>query len=513
MADTRIAAGEVELTQVADAFNHLHIAPGLRPRPIRWLVLSQFCLQSAMNGVQWILFANRSDQSTVFFGMTKLQLDWLSMVFYLAIPTTAVLGVVWLDKYGVKSSVTIASVLNLIGGLLKIVAALWSRNFGTLLLSSILPALAQAFFLPVPAALSCVWFADDERTLATMLASIATPCGGAVGLLLAPVFVNAERQDVHAFVSLFIAVTALNVLDTTLIVFAIPAAPSHPPSESARIRREVTAQQPTVALGDRVRKVVAEVLPYLRQPRTVALVLGCGTSIGCMWSVSTLLAQLLQPFGVSQAVVGWTGFFNVFLAVPFGMAVSRYVDRERVYKAPLLVLCAAVVGTLGLLTLLFVVQPTQGVAIYATALVVALGSPHNAILPIALEAAAETTFPMNENVCGALVVSVAGAIAVVIVSTLAQVLAASPDPRRSAVAAWVCIVAISVFAFVLVLLGHVDLKRKQSSGAAAPEHAARRPSYVAPAGDSASLDQPLVTPSTIVVGAARRQRSDTADEK
>ena len=436
-----------------------------RPGPrtaMRWLALAQFCLQSFMNGVQWILLSNLTTQATAFFGMSNTQLDWLSTSFYVVYLATTAVGIAWFDVHGVRASLKVASLLNLVGGLLKIVAALWVRNFPMLLLSSVVAGTAQSFFLPVPAALSCVWFADDERTLATTIAATFNPLGGAAGLLLAPLFVNATHNDARAFVTLFVAVTLLNVVDTVLVFCVIPDTPEHPPSESARVRRVVTGRQSDIAFGDRVRRIIDEAAPFLKQPRVLALLVGCGAAAGNLWSFSTLLAQLMQPFGVSQAGVGYIGGANVALSIPVCVAVARYADVHRVYKPPLLVALGFIVSLTGLLALLLVVLPDY--AVYSCYVVgTLLGGPQNVVLPIAFEALAETTFPMNENVCGALVLSFAEVFAIVLMNVFGSTLSAPGDQKASATKVWIAMVGINVLAFVIVALARVELKRKQQT--------------------------------------------------
>jgi hypothetical protein len=425
--------------------------------PLRAAALAQLCLCSWNNGLQWIVFSNVVAQTQRTFGISAVQVDSLLSFFYFAFIAFAFVAITIFDMRGTRVSLIVASSCNLAGGLLKLLAT-WYPSYALLLVSQLVAGTAQCFFLPVPAALSAAWFGDDERTLATTIASISNPLGGAAGLLLVTLFVNETHGDAAAFRSLFTALSIVNAVDFALAV-VLPHGPPSPPSRAAEVRQLVTQRNAEVPLCERLVRIAREGLAPLRDLDSAMLLFGAGTAAACYWTLTTLFAQITSPFGVSQQTVGVVGLLNVVVGIPVGIVVSRLVDARRMYKPVQLVTMGCIVFFVALMVLLLLVAPDSA-ALHAPILYVVLGAAQNLILPIAFEAAAETTFPLCENVAGASVLMVAEVMAVVLSATLPQLFSiASMTARDSAVVVVCVLLAGNVVALCAVLRSRVFLRR------------------------------------------------------
>ena len=202
--------------------------------PIRWAVLFQYSLLSFLNGVQWICLAVCVHQATERFRITTYQVDITVACFYFMFVLTACAGVAFFDRYGIKKSLIVANACNVMGFAVKLLVSLLELEgdtaFAVLLLSQCVSGFAQAFFLPVPSALSCLWFPDTERTVATAIAAGSNPLGGAAGFLITGAFVSKERHGWADFNLFFAVMFAVNVLDSLLLFCVVPESPAIAPS-------------------------------------------------------------------------------------------------------------------------------------------------------------------------------------------------------------------------------------------------------------------------------------------
>jgi sugar phosphate permease len=86
--------------------------------------------------------------------------------------------------------------------------------------------------------LATVWFADDERALATTIGSLSTPVGAIMGMITGPMFISDSDKYSHylgrkhmvdyMFISSII-ITCMNIG----VLFCFREKPSVPPSQAA----------------------------------------------------------------------------------------------------------------------------------------------------------------------------------------------------------------------------------------------------------------------------------------
>jgi predicted MFS family arabinose efflux permease len=98
--------------------------------------------------------------------------------------------VIWvLNRWGTKSAILYSSIVLVIGNWI-IYAGAATKNFDVNIAGTVIHSLAMPFILSVPTRYSRQWFADNERTLATALPSLAYPLGSGVGALTGPYMVK-----------------------------------------------------------------------------------------------------------------------------------------------------------------------------------------------------------------------------------------------------------------------------------------------------------------------------------
>jgi MFS family permease len=415
----------------------------------RWIVLAVFSCFSASNAIQYASFGPVVDQAKSEFSMRAIEVNALSLSYGSSYALLGFLGCGTLERLGLTKNLFIGNVLNVIGALLKFVAPLAVPHFWILMIAQIFNAFAQLFMLSVPPLLASQWFPTTERTVATAIASMANNVGTALGMILPPLIVLNSSTPREGFIWMFLMQLIICVV-LAILTFLLPAHPSVPPSEEA----EVVAAEESALIGtpEEHKSEWQKLLAILRAAKTLLvtnstfrwLLLGSSVPIAAGWALSTVLAQLMLPFGVSETIAGWAGFASLIAGTICAFFFGMYIDRKRRYKGPILLLLAAASVTLAVM-LIGMYFGNQNAAIASAVIFYTLcGTFSNAIIPVFLEYAMECTFPAPESISSTAIMVFSNALAFVSILVASAVLGNTPG--RSEATAAICIF-IGAFAF------------------------------------------------------------------
>lgn len=235
----------------------------------------------------------------------------------------------------------------------------------------ILIGLAQPFVLSAPTRFSDLWFSPRGRVSATAIASLANPFGGALGQLINP-FLASHPKDI-APMTLYIAVISSVAAIPSLF---IPAKPPTPSSASS------------THISPSLRKSLG--LLY-RNPNFVLLLFPFAVYVGFFNSISSLLTQILTPYNFSETESGIAGALLILVGLVAAAVTSPLIDRSKKY----LLLIKCLVPLIAICDLAFIWAPgTRSVAAPYVILSV-LGAACFSLVPVALEWAAEITWPVG----------------------------------------------------------------------------------------------------------------------
>ncbi|CUG93013.1 MFS transporter, putative, partial [Bodo saltans] len=366
------------------------------------------------------------------------------------------------------------SLLNVAGAGLKLGLAVALPRYGVLIAAQCVLAVAQIFLLSAPPLVADEWFPPHQRAAATAIGSMANNVGIALGMLLAPLMVTQDTSATsHDFVGFLVLQLVLSAVPLLGIVFGMPSAP--PP-----LLRGVTqpASHENVSTIDAMRRVATTLLALLRHRDYRLLLVSFSISIGSIWAMSSLLAQVLQPFGVSNKTAGFMGAGNLAAGAVVAVTVGRWIDKHRSYKAPLL--AANFVNALALsimclgMTLWFPdsssstattssSSTTTGAKAAIFALYVIAGTAQNTVIPVCFEYAMEVTFPLPNSVPGGLLMAGGNLVALLMVLVGSDMLgSAAVATQEEAVNAFAMVLGIAAVGGIVVLGAGETLARMTS---------------------------------------------------
>ncbi|KAF1845325.1 MFS general substrate transporter [Cucurbitaria berberidis CBS 394.84] len=336
----------------------------------RWLGLGQLVLLNIVVSWDWLTFAPVSSTSATYFNVSETAINWLSTAFLFSF-VVACPFVIYLLHRGPKDAIIASSVLLLLGNWVRYAGTQANGGiYGLVMFGQILIGLAQPFVLAAPTRYSDMWFTESGRVGATALASLANPFGGALAQLINP-FLGSIPQMV-----LIISIIATAACIPSLF---IPAAPPSPPTASSSLSRTPT---------------VESLKHMMRSPPFYILFLTFSTYVGFFNAFSTLLNQILYPYGFSEDEAGICGAVLIVVGLVTAAITSPLLDRTHAYLQGIKILCPLIAASY--LAMIWAPQTRTIAAPYV--LSAFLGASSFGLLPVALEYLVEITFPASAEV-------------------------------------------------------------------------------------------------------------------
>ncbi|KAI1095624.1 MFS general substrate transporter [Rostrohypoxylon terebratum] len=344
----------------------------------RWFGLVQITLLNIIVSWDWLTFSPVSQNAAIYYNTSESAINWISTAFmfsFCIIFPAAIYALHW----GPKPSIMASAVLILAGNWIRY-AGSHSRDgglYGVVMFGQILTGLAQPFVLSAPTRYSDMWFTNRGRVAATALASLANPFGAALGQLVVP-FMVAEPGDVSNAVLYVAIISSVAALPS----FFIPTAPPTPPGPSG--------STPKATLQDSLR--------LLKSLEIWLILIPYAVYVGFFNSISSLLNQIMMPYGFSSDDAGIAGALLIVVGLVASAITSPILDRTKAF----LLAIRISVPVIALSYLVFIWMPgTRDIAGPYVVLSI-LGASSFSLVPVALEFLCELGHPMSPEVTSAI---------------------------------------------------------------------------------------------------------------
>ncbi|RUS84086.1 hypothetical protein EGW08_008125 [Elysia chlorotica] len=345
----------------------------------RWFILSAIVVVNFTNALIWIMFSPVTDQTSKYFHITPMDVNWLSLVYLVASVPSGFVASWMLDTFGLRASIISAAWLNLIGSALRNLTVFSfvpsSSQFAVLITGQTIAACGQTFIMFTPAKVAALWFPDSQRTLATTIASMSNTLGVLAANLMSPTIVK-KPSDIGTMMYVCTGVSLLGVLMSTCGVCS--SLPPSPPSPSA------AAQSEPFFLG--IKKLKGNYHYWL-------LTFSVGGGLALFTSNTTFLEQILCPQNYSNGFAGLCGALMIAFGAVGAVVAGLIADKTRKFEEVTKIgFCLSVLG--GIAFTQMARMRDQHVAVGVT--ITIFGMFGFAIYPTALELAVELTYPVAE---------------------------------------------------------------------------------------------------------------------
>lgn len=346
----------------------------------RFFGLGQLILLNIVVSWNWIALAPVSTSAAIYFGTTESVINWLSTAFLFSFVVATPFTFWALSKHGPKTSIVISACLLLVGNWVKYAGAR-SNVFAVVMLGQLLTGLAQPFVLAAPTTYSDLWFSPQGRTTATAVASLANPFGAALGQLVSPFWVLTP-EDIPSSI-LWVSIIASVA---TIPSFFIPRKPPSPPAPNTDSALDTT-QTSTASIIQDLRSLV-------RAPEFWMIFIPFSVYVGFFNAFSSLLNQILEPYGFSEDDAGIAGAVLIVVGLVVSAITSPLNDKYKFY----LWFLRISVPIIALMYLIFIFAPPTRSIPYVYFVCALLGAASFGLVPVVLEFLVEIFHPLSPSV-------------------------------------------------------------------------------------------------------------------
>jgi L-ribulose-5-phosphate 4-epimerase len=384
-----------------------------RVYPYRWVVLVSMIPILAMVNVFWLNFAPITGIAAEFYGVSSLDIAFLSMIYMIVYIILSMPASFLVDTKGFKASITVGAVLCSASGLLR---AVFPNDFTMVMVSQIGAAAAQPFLVNSITKAAARWFPVNERATASGISTMAGYLGMIAAMILTPMLTDSFGME-RMMLIYGVASCACAFI---FIAFAREK-PKTPPS----MEQEV------------VSKAHFSDVKALIKKRDFSMLMVCMFIImGIFNAVMTWVEDMLRPRGITPDQAGLIGGVLVIVGIIGAVVLPSISDKIR-KRRPLLIwpILAALPGFAGVTffsdyTLLLVSAALMGFFIMGMG-------------PIAFQYGAEAAYPVPEGTSFGLLMLM-GQISGIILIYVMDLLRSPSGAMTSSLTAFMVLIAISL---------------------------------------------------------------------
>ncbi|KAG8990590.1 hypothetical protein FRB90_001697 [Tulasnella sp. 427] len=248
-------------------------------------------------------------------------------------------------------------------------------TFALFLLAQFGTGVSQPFFQTLIPRYSEAWFGLKGRVTATMTMSLMNPVGNAIGQLLSPI----------GTVRTSILILAIITTVVAPVGFAMGERPPTPPT--------LAGSKDSPSVSETIRK-----MSWRERWDFAVLVWGFGVLDGVIEALTTLVAQVYEPYGYDSTQSGFLGAALLIAGIVGAVVTAPLFDRVFTHRLALTV--KIIVPSLGVCWLGYIWTVSNEHSLAASyAVLVIVGFASFTLLPVALELGCEVT--RNAELSGA----------------------------------------------------------------------------------------------------------------
>ncbi|RUS34476.1 major facilitator superfamily domain-containing protein [Jimgerdemannia flammicorona] len=342
----------------------------------RWLGIFLILFLNISSQINWLTFGPVAALVVEYYNIDYNALNWLSNVY--AVTYVVISGAIgWsFDKFGIRWSLVVGALLNLLGAWLRYFAVFVTNNssgrFALTMVGQFVAALAAPYFLNMPTKYVALWFGEKERAIGNMIGS--SPIGLAIVMPLIPTL--APDVDHIPFALLVTSIISTVLFLPTLFVTSTPLIP---PS--------IIASSPPLPFFTGLRQIANNINFWI-------LLVVFSFYLGLSTAFSTLLNQFLTPYGYTNDQAGIVGLLWTLVGCLGAVVITPFFRRSAVMQISVKIMMS-LLGVM-YIVLLFVVHENNLPAIAAVSSVLGL----LVIVPLALvlELGAECSYPTSPSI-------------------------------------------------------------------------------------------------------------------
>ena len=286
----------------------------VRRYPYRWVVLAAYVIITAVIEIQWLTFAPIAREARVFYGVSALRIDLLSMVF-MGVFLVACIPASWvIDTWGIRPGVGLGAVMT---GCFALVKGFFPDRYIIVLAAQTGLAVAQPFILNAVTKVAYQWFPVNERAIAVGLGTLAQFLGIIIVMVATPSMVIRHPDGTFDISHMLMTYGWVTLAGTLVFLLLFREKPPTSPQAEEQVSLSVFK-----GLGHILRQ---------RDMRLVFPLFFIG--LGMFNAVSTCIDQICQTKGLSTEQTGLVGGIMLIAGLIGAVVLPLLSDMMRKRKA------------------------------------------------------------------------------------------------------------------------------------------------------------------------------------
>ncbi|MBU0573836.1 MAG: MFS transporter [Candidatus Margulisbacteria bacterium] len=202
------------------------MAENIKVYGYRWVILIAFSLLAAIIQLQWLTFAPIASAAKEFYGVSALQIDFLSIIYMLVFVVLCIPASYIIDTYGLRLGMGIGAVLTIIASLIK---GFYAADYTMVLIAQIGLSIAQPFILNAITKVGVRWFPIAERATIAGIIMLSQYIGIIVVMIATPFMITTGTPGIYNISSMLMIYGIISAMVGVLFLIFLQEKPPTPP--------------------------------------------------------------------------------------------------------------------------------------------------------------------------------------------------------------------------------------------------------------------------------------------
>ncbi len=299
--------------------------------PYRWVVLFVFALICAIIQIQWLTFASVAREARLFYNVSALQIDFLSLIFMIIFLLVCIPASYIIDRFGIRVGLGIGAVLTGIFGLMK---GFYPSDYTLVVIAQTGLAVAQPFIINAATKVAVQWFPLLERALAVGISTLAQFIGIIIVMICTPLMIETDMVGVYDLSSMLMTYGLISGAGAVILLIFLREKPPTPP--------EIVEYKEDLSVLKNIKLIFGK--PDMKYLFPVFFI-----GLGVFNAVSTCIDQICQTKGLTMEQTGLIGGIMLVGGIIGALILPVLSDKLKRRKAFLVIAMAgATPGIMGL---------------------------------------------------------------------------------------------------------------------------------------------------------------------
>jgi MFS family permease len=281
----------------------------------RWIIISVFAVINIVVQLQWLSFAPIAKAAQSVYGVSALQIDFLSIIYLAVFVVFCIPASYVIDTFGIRIGIGIGALLAGIFGLMK---GIFATDYIMVCVAQTGLALSQPFIINSTTKVAVRWFPITERATAGGIGLLSQFLGMIVAMIVTPHLISVDAQGVYSISNMLMTYGIITAMGAVIVLILLREKPPTPPCLEGQDERY---------------KVFEGLRHMLKNRDMIFLLVVFFLGLGMFNAITTCIDQICKLRGLSFEQTGLVGGMMLISGVLGSIVFPLISDKLRKRKA------------------------------------------------------------------------------------------------------------------------------------------------------------------------------------